>query len=70
MDSTRHVIGCHVITETRVQIAFCDVVISIHQSLLRGGSFTTGRYEFVVESRADVDAAQSVGHCRLSPGWP
>jgi len=33
MDSARHVIGCRLTHETRVQIAFADVASTIHPSL-------------------------------------
>ena len=36
MDSARHVIGCHLTQESRVQNAFYDAASTIHQSLPRG----------------------------------
>jgi hypothetical protein len=36
MDNTRHVIGCHLAQEPRIQNAFDDETSSIHQSLLGG----------------------------------
>ena len=38
MDSARHVIGCHLTQDTRVQNVFDDVEGRIHQSLGKGGA--------------------------------
>ena len=36
MDSARHVVGCHLTQQTRVQNGFDDVASTIHQSLGAG----------------------------------
>jgi len=43
MDSARHVIGCRLTQDTRVQHAFDDVASTIHQSL-RGGVASLGAH--------------------------
>jgi len=59
MDSARHVMGCRLTQETKVQIALDDVANVIHQSLARGAEGGVGA--------AGSGCVDVVGRFRLNP---
>ena len=73
MDSARHVIGCHVTPETRVQNAFDDVASTIHQALGHGGAAFNLFAMYSVGSgvtrskRLACQCLRKAGQCRLTP---